>query len=91
MLESGRKAIKFCPLAVDTYFVASAFPGVLLPVIVVPPAGTRWDPMTIILFTWIDAVSGADGEFGHLVYSCYILVYCMCGNNVMEVFSIVTN
>ena len=91
MLESGRKAIKLFPLAVDTYFAASAFPGVSLPEIVVPPVGTRWDQGTIILSTWIEAVSGADGGFRHLVYPCYILVYCLGGNSVMEMFPIVTN
>ena len=91
MLESGGEAIEFFPLSVDTYFAVSAFSGVLLPVIVVPPVDTRWDPRTIILSTWIEAVSGADGGFGHLVCPCYILVYCVVGNNAMQVFPIVTN
>ena len=91
MLESGRKTMEFFPLAVDTYFAASVFPGVSLLVIVVPPVGTRWDPRTIILSTWIEALSGADGGFGHLVFTCYILVYCVGGNNAIQVFPIVTN
>jgi len=85
MLESERKPMEFFPLAVDTYFAASVFPGVSLLVIAVPPVGIRWDPGTIILSTWIEAVSGADGGFGHLVYLCYILVYCVweyCDGNV---------